>query len=83
MPIYEFHCEGCGQTVEVFTRTVASATASTCPHCSSADLRRLVSRFAVLRSGDVYGSDGEESYLDSLDDVGASDEGEDFDDLGF
>ncbi|MHB8575124.1 MAG: FmdB family zinc ribbon protein [Dehalococcoidia bacterium] len=83
MPIYEFHCEACDQTVEVFTRTVASATASTCPRCGSADLRRLVSRFAVHRSGDVYGSGDEERYLDGLDGMDAGEEGDDFDDMGF
>jgi putative FmdB family regulatory protein len=67
MPIYEFSCAGCGKRVEIFRRTVSSTAPATCPGCGSADLRRLISRFAVHRSASVYGSAGEERYLDGLD----------------
>ena len=66
MPIYEYHCEGCGERVEVFQRSVTSAAAPVCPRCGSGALTRLVSRFAVHRGDDVYANSGEERYLDQL-----------------
>jgi putative FmdB family regulatory protein len=66
MPIYEFHCAGCRKRVEVFRRSVSSTAPIVCPNCGAGDLERLVSRFAVHRSGEFYGSDGEEQYLDGL-----------------
>jgi putative FmdB family regulatory protein len=60
MPIYEYFCIDCRQRVNLFFRTitVAAETEPTCPHCGGKQLRRLVSRVAVLRS--------EEARLDAL-----------------
>lgn len=60
MPIYEYACLDCRRRVSVFFRTFgeASDAAARCPTCQGANLRRLVSKVAVLRS--------EESRLDSL-----------------
>ena len=60
MPIYEFRCGGCGRRVSVFQRSISASLAASCPHCGGADLRRLVSRFAVVR--------GEDALLDGMDD---------------
>lgn len=60
MPIYEYHCLDCRRRVSVFFRSMSQASddAARCPVCNGANLRRLVSRVAVLRS--------EESRLDTL-----------------
>ncbi len=60
MPIYEYRCNQCGRRTSVLVRNVAErdTAVSHCPRCGSTDLRRLVSRVAVLRS--------EESRLDNL-----------------
>ena len=58
MPIYEYRCNGCGRRVSLFQRSIQSEAAAVCPHCSSRDLVRLISRVAVVRS--------EESRLDGL-----------------
>lgn len=50
MPIYEYQCNACGGRPSVFQRRIGVETAATCPDCGSADLRRLISRFAVVRS---------------------------------
>lgn len=50
MPIYEFVCESCGRQSSVFQRSISADLTAACPHCQSTHLRRLVSRFAVLRS---------------------------------
>jgi putative FmdB family regulatory protein len=60
MPIYEFRCNGCKKRLSVFQRRMGTAAGAVCPRCGSADLTRLVSRVAVVRS--------EEERLESLDD---------------
>jgi putative FmdB family regulatory protein len=60
MPIYEYHCLDCRKRVSVFFRTFSEASdaAALCPRCNGANLHRLVSRIAVLKS--------EESRMDNL-----------------
>ena len=60
MPIYEYRCQDCRRRVTVFLRSFSEAgtTALQCPRCGGANLTRLVSRVAVLRS--------EESHLNDL-----------------
>ena len=60
MPIYEYACMDCRKRVNVFFRTFdeVSHTTAICPLCQGTDLRRLVSKVAVLKS--------EESRMDSL-----------------
>ena len=45
MPIYEFRCRGCGDEFELLLRR--DETAIKCPECSSADVVRKFSAFAV------------------------------------
>jgi putative FmdB family regulatory protein len=58
MPIYEYRCLDCGRYQSILVRTYNNPTDLTCPRCNGAHLRKLVSKFAVLRS--------EESRLDQL-----------------
>ena len=60
MPIYEYYCGDCRRRVSVFYRTFSAASNETarCPRCESINLRRLVSKVAVLKS--------EESRLDNM-----------------
>ena len=60
MPIYEYYCGDCRRRVSVFYRTFSAASSETarCPRCESINLRRLVSKVAVLKS--------EESRLDNM-----------------
>lgn len=60
MPIYEFRCQACRRRVSVFQRSISAPLNAACSNCGSTDLRRLVSRFAVVR--------GEEALMDGLDD---------------
>jgi len=60
MPIYEFRCQACGRPVSIFRRSISAPLNAACPHCGGSDLRRLVSRFAVVR--------GEDALLDGMDD---------------
>lgn len=50
MPIYEYRCLDCGRYQSVLTRTFRDPTDLRCPRCESTRVKKLVSRFAVLRS---------------------------------
>jgi putative FmdB family regulatory protein len=58
MPIYEFRCRDCGRKTQVLTLSVKTAVEPKCRHCGGANLKKLVSRVALLRS--------EENRLESL-----------------
>lgn len=65
MPIYEYHCPDCRRRVNIWWRTFSDAQTKepVCPRCGASNLRRLISRVAVVRS--------EESLLDDLADPSA------------
>ncbi len=51
MPVYEFVCNACSAPLSVFVRSINSPVNASCERCGSTDVRRAVSKFAVLRSG--------------------------------
>lgn len=53
MPIYEYDCQGCHRRVSLLVRSFAAAGDQRCPRCGSAELLRLMSRFATLKSEDA------------------------------
>src|SRR4051794_33001961 len=65
MPIYEYRCGACNRRSSLLFQTFSAAERAEphCEHCGSADVTRLVSRVAVLKS--------EESRLDDLSDDAA------------
>lgn len=65
MPIYEYRCAGCRRRVSIWWKTFSDAADGqpVCPRCGGTELRRLMSRVAVLRSG--------ESRLDDMADPAA------------
>jgi len=68
MPIYEFRCNSCRRRTSVFTRSISSPVSAVCRHCGSADLSRLISRVAVLRSEDDGAPSGfDESSMADVD----------------
>ncbi len=58
MPIYEYRCTSCQRRFSQLVRGFEQTAAPECPICHSADVRRLISRFAVVR--------GEDSHLEEL-----------------
>ena len=48
MPIYEYHCNGCGKEFETLVR---SSTRVECPVCQSTALEKKLSVFATSASG--------------------------------
>jgi putative FmdB family regulatory protein len=53
VPIYEYECHGCRRRVSMLVRSVAAHSAPRCPRCGSADMGRLMSRFATVKSEDA------------------------------
>jgi putative FmdB family regulatory protein len=58
MPIYEYHCPNCNGRFQKLVRGFSDPAGLMCPRCASTDVRRAVSRVAVLKS--------EESRADAL-----------------
>jgi putative FmdB family regulatory protein len=56
MPIYEYRCDECGKRSTSLLPSFSSPD-PVCPHCGKPALRRLVSTFATVRSGDGGGDD--------------------------
>ena len=67
MPIYEYRCRACRRRTSVFVRSVSSPVRAACEHCGSRKLERLMSKFAVHRSGGGGGLDGDLGGLDDVD----------------
>ena len=53
MPIYEYECRGCRRRVSILVRSLSTREAPRCPRCDSAELHRLMSRFATVKSEDA------------------------------
>jgi putative FmdB family regulatory protein len=60
MPIYEYRCADCSRKFEILVLKGRDESALRCSHCSSAKIKRLISRFASIKS--------EEARLESLTD---------------
>ena len=52
MPIYQYNCAGCKNKVDVFFRSISSASSKepVCPQCGGMSLTRVMSTFARQRS---------------------------------
>jgi putative FmdB family regulatory protein len=51
MPIYEFHCPGCGKDTEMLVRS-SRWQGTACPHCGSTKLHKKLSVFAASSGRD-------------------------------
>jgi putative FmdB family regulatory protein len=66
MPLFEYRCEGCRRRLTLLVGVVAQPVEQKCPHCGDDRLRKLISRFARVRSeADVLDAAAD---LDSLGD---------------
>lgn len=58
MPIYEYTCQKCNGRFQKLVRGFQTPADLQCPRCASTDVRKAISRFAVVQS--------EESRLEAL-----------------
>jgi len=84
MPIYEYRCAACGKRSSSLLPSYSSPDPA-CPHCGKSELKRLVSTFATVRSGDGGDDFGGEDDFEGGhghshdDDMGGDDFGGGFD----
>ena len=82
MPIYEYLCEECRKKSSALLPSFSSPD-PLCPHCGKPGLRRLVSTFATVSSGDDGGGDfggGGDDFGGDDDYSGGDDSGGGYDD---
>jgi len=53
MPIYEYWCGDCKKKIEILFLRLSESSHPRCPRCSGVNLKRLLSRFAPLKSEDA------------------------------
>jgi putative FmdB family regulatory protein len=58
MPVYEYQCDECGRTFELFLRSVKRKDAPVCPHCGSEQVHKAISLFGVGNQGSTGASGG-------------------------
>ena len=54
MPLYEYHCNDCGEAFEKVVRFSEADIAPACPNCESTDTNKLISTiasFGISESG--------------------------------
>lgn len=56
MPIYEYRCEECGKRSSALLGSYSSPDPA-CPHCGKHALKRMVSTFATVSSGESDSGD--------------------------
>ena len=61
MPIYEYRCEECGKRSTALLSSYSSPDPA-CPHCGKHSLRRLVSTFATISSGESESDGGDDDF---------------------
>ena len=70
MPTYDYRCDVCGHEFEHF-QPISACPLKKCPACGSANVKKLISRFARLRSEDAVIDDlADPSKMGDLDDPG-------------
>ena len=85
MPIYEYRCDECGKKSSALLPSFSSPD-PICPQCGKPALRRLVSTFATVSSGDDGGDDfggGGDDYGGGDGDFGGDDSGSGYGDDDF
>jgi putative FmdB family regulatory protein len=72
MPIYEYLCPHCNRIFSFLSQTLVPKQAPACPKCGTTDLRKQLSRFAVV--GATRKSSGKETGADPAAATGAPDD---------
>jgi putative FmdB family regulatory protein len=58
VPLYEYHCAGCGSRFEVLQRVGQGADGLECPACGASDVEKEYSTFSGSVTGGVMAGSG-------------------------
>ena len=58
MPIYEYMCNKCGHSFELFVHSISDSKITICPKCGTVDVKKLLSGFMVEKKYPILGSKG-------------------------
>ncbi|MCG6921431.1 MAG: zinc ribbon domain-containing protein [Acidobacteriota bacterium] len=58
MPLYEYHCAGCGTRFEVLQRVGQGPEGLECPNCGQTEIEKEYSTFAGSVAGGSLGGGG-------------------------
>jgi putative FmdB family regulatory protein len=47
MPVYEYHCNQCGESFDLFVRSATQRSEPQCPRCGSTKVKKAISLFGV------------------------------------
>ncbi len=56
MPIYEYRCEECNREFTLLQKMGATEKDTTCPHCGSSKVKKMLSAFACSFGPTVQGN---------------------------
>lgn len=88
MPSYDYRCNSCGRKSTHFYKSykdydaAAAAQSTTCPHCGSTQLARVISRVAIPKPGRNYSGMNSQDMLSVLESGDSRDVGDMFHEVG-
>ena len=56
MPVYEYRCEECNETFELFVRSAGKKGKPECPKCGSTEVKKAISLFGLGSTGQSSGT---------------------------
>lgn len=62
MPVFDYHCQDCDATYEVFHKVREKSEDVVCPQCGSTHARKQMSAPAVSMGGSTSGDSGSQSF---------------------
>jgi len=65
MPLYEYHCQECGENFEKMVRISEAGNSPECPQCGSPQTHKQISTFASKMSGTAFSSGAASSCASS------------------
>lgn len=88
MPAYDYRCNSCGRKSTLFYKSykdydaATAAQSSTCPHCGSHDLTRVINRVTIAKPGRNYSSMNSQEMLSVLEGGNSREVGDMFHEVG-
>jgi len=62
MPIFDYHCEDCGSTYEIFHKVREKTEDILCPNCGSTHSKKQISAPSIATGGSPSSDGGSQSF---------------------